>query len=330
MSISTVFMFAILTQRALLTDGQGFYAPMSALFKNPGFAWTQPTMGGGAGTRTITNPASGVWMDTEPLLCADYSSVYTQGQISIRTNQYMVPYMFYNPHYHDDLVDIFGDDIFHPITRMLFRPIQELIQARDAFVAQHFANSYVVGLQIRSGHDFTSNFMDERAFRLYGDCAVNSTPVERRKDLKYFVATDTPQGRKAARQYLGDQVFFYKDFQISNNPEGVQRALLDILLLAAAKDRVHTAWSSYGYTAAGMAGRPPNMVVDAPGSPLIAPAGQEQLYMGVKHKSDRRVQCVRLPTHQPCFHKFMSWGANKASCYEKKWMQKEMLNGRYC
>ena len=53
--------------------------------------------------------------------------------------------------------------------------------------------------------------------------------------MKYFVATDTPQGRKAARQFLGDQVFFYKDFQISNNPEGVQRALLDILLLAAAK-----------------------------------------------------------------------------------------------
>ena len=23
-------------------------------------------------------------------------------------------------------------------------------------------------------------------------------------------------------------------------------------------------------------------------------------------------------------------GANKATCYEKKWMEKEMLNGRYC
>ena len=79
------------------------------------------------------------------------------------------------------------------------------------------------------------------------------------------------------------------------------------LLLLLAQDRVHTAWSSYGYTAAGMAGQPVNMVVAKPRGPPEAPPGQEQLYMGVPHKSDKREQCVRLPTHQPCFHKFMSW-----------------------
>ena len=40
MAISTGFVLALLTQRALLTEGTGFYAPMAALFENPGFAWT--------------------------------------------------------------------------------------------------------------------------------------------------------------------------------------------------------------------------------------------------------------------------------------------------
>lgn len=43
--------------------------------------------------------------------------------------------------------------------------------------------------------------------------------------------------------------------------------------------------------------------------------------MGVPHKSDKRLQCIRLPTHQPCFHKFASWGASKATyvlCLQKQ------------
>ena len=122
-------------------------------------------------------------------------------------------------------------------------------------------------------------------------------------------------------------------FLLSNHPKGVQMALLDLLLLAAADDRVETAWSSYGYFAAGYSGRPATLVVDEAPSLLqhaLAPRGQEQRFMGVMHKSDRRAQCVRLPTTEPCFHKYASWGADTATCFRPEWYRREMLGGRYC
>eukprot|EP00744_Colponema_vietnamica_P020970 GILI01029878.1.p1 GENE.GILI01029878.1~~GILI01029878.1.p1 ORF type:complete len:105 (+),score=10.74 GILI01029878.1:616-930(+) len=58
----------------------------------------------------------------------------------------------------------------------------------------------------------------------------------------------------------------------------------------------------------------------------------EQRFMGNMHKSDKRVQCVRVPTKEPCFHKFESWGASETSCYDWAAMTfPEMIRaGRYC
>eukprot|EP00658_Telonema_sp_P-2_P043890 TRINITY_DN31764_c0_g1_i3.p1 TRINITY_DN31764_c0_g1~~TRINITY_DN31764_c0_g1_i3.p1 ORF type:complete len:103 (+),score=30.11 TRINITY_DN31764_c0_g1_i3:81-389(+) len=74
-----------------------------------------------------------------------------------------------------------------------------------------------------------------------------------------------------------------------------------------------------------------SMVTGRGGSGGMDQRTSEQRYMGIMHKSDKRVQCVRLPTHQPCFHKFESWGASTAKC--ASWnitLQEEMVLGRYC
>ena len=78
-------------------------------------------------------------------------------------------------------------------------------------------------------------------------------------------------------------------------------------------------------------GVPAGIVVDqVEPDKWIARDGEEQRFMGIMHKSDTRRQCVRLPVHQPCFHKFESWGASKATCFRREWFEREMLNGRYC
>jgi uncharacterized protein (DUF2384 family) len=335
MAITSAFVFALTTGRALHIEDGGFYCAMSDLFKDPGFDW----VGLGAAsmsaeTHRVQNPEGGVWDEMEPILCSDYADAYPEPTVAFSINQYLVPYFTTNPQYRQALLDLFGgDDIFTPAAHFLFRPIDMLLKMRDDYRKQHFQGKFVVGLQVRSGGDFTDNFMNEHDWSLYQRCGESMTPAALGPNLTYFIATDTARGREAAVKKFGaDKVLFGPgEFLNSDHPRGVQMALLDLLLLAASDDRVTTAWSSYGYFAAGYSGVPAGIVVDqVDAGKLIAPKGEEQRFMGVPHKSDRRRQCVRLPVNQPCFHKFESWGASKATCSKWEWFEREMLNGRYC
>ena len=51
------------------------------------------------------------------------------------------------------------------------------------------------------------------------------------------------------------KIFFYKDFLISNNPAGIQRAFVDLLLVSSADVRVLTPGSSYSEFTMSLAGR---------------------------------------------------------------------------
>eukprot|EP01065_Artemidia_motanka_P040005 TRINITY_DN4952_c0_g1_i1.p1 TRINITY_DN4952_c0_g1~~TRINITY_DN4952_c0_g1_i1.p1 ORF type:complete len:355 (+),score=117.14 TRINITY_DN4952_c0_g1_i1:187-1251(+) len=340
MAISSGFMFALLTKRVLTVEDSGFYASMNDLFDPPGFDWLRRTSRLDAGA-TISNPHAPPWLHTDPLLCQNLSKAYKSKGVSFAVNQYLVPYMAWNPHYRGSLEALFkreaggwGEDelvdLFQPVARFLFRPVAELRRMRDEFVEKQFSGRPVVSLQVRSGADFTSHFMTKADWRLYAECGRESLSRDGR--TLYFVATDTEKGRDAAKAHLGadNVVFGPGPFLRSNNPRGVRMALLDVMLLAEADVLVTTAWSSFGYMAAGLHGRRSFRVTDVvPGGETAVPLSQEQFYMGVPHKSDRRVAC-RQVSYQPCFHKFANWGARRASCYTPDMVDKEMLNGRFC
>eukprot|EP00759_Apiculatamorpha_spiralis_P053605 PhF_6_TR626/c1_g1_i1/m.836/K13681/FUT; xyloglucan fucosyltransferase len=334
MSITSAFLFAILTRRVLLIEDSGFYASMNDLFETPGFPWLLREEGGAESSGAyITNPDYGDWEHTPMLLCEDYEKAYKSPSVTIAMNQYIIPYISKNPHYKASIEAIFGketeDRLFFTLARFLYRPVKKLRLQLNDYVHKHFTNHFIVGLQVRSGPDFTSSFMREKEWGLYKACAHAVSPDGvKRQTLKYFVATDTEEGREVAARYLGREniIFGPTEFMRSNTPEGVQMALLDLLLLASANDRVTTAWSSYGYFAAGYSGVQPNMVTaranSATGPPPSSPS--DVLYMGVPHKFDRRDQCVRLKTSQPCFHKFAVWGGLRVKCAQvEKWTELE-------
>lgn len=366
LSITSAFVLSLLSGRALVVDDTDFYCRSNDLFDEPGFEWTSSAglleqADSSPSTIRLENPESGPWDMAEPLLCQEYYSSASPSSahlfadrdraISVHTGQYIVPYMQRNPHYARALASLFPSGIhgglFRPIALFLFRPLRSLLNQRDAFVKRHFApDDFIVGLQVRAGGDFTGRAMSDADWDLYRDCGLAAAGAADagRKKIKFFVATDTVQGRERAKQALGaDRVVFGPgEFLNSNNPRGVQMALLDLLILEQCDDRVTTAWSTFGYFAAGRSGLPANIVVDK------AEKSDEELlqqlrvsapiddaspftYMGVRHKSDARKQCVRLPTQQPCFHHFRVWGAGKVSCSKReKWLEEEMLHGRYC
>jgi hypothetical protein len=351
MAVTSGFLLALVTRRGLIIDDSGFYAQMTDLFVEPGFPW----IGTGeqiaevmsdATTLRIENPESGVWAEAQTLLCNDVKERYARHRhIDLSINQYFAPYLTSNEHLRADILRLFrgADNIFYFVSHFLFRPIPALQRQLADYVKEHFAGKFVVGLQVRSGPDFTSHFMSSADWKLYFSCAWNIVASDVSKDdVLLFVATDTDQGRQAAARELEalgwsrQQLRFGPgEFMNADNVVGVQKALLDLLILSVCDDRVTTAWSSYGYFAAGYSGVAAAIVVDEPPSldqqALIdsGPNG-EQLFMGVPHKSDRRRQCVRLPVSQPCFHKFGSWGAATTTCYSAEMRDREMLRGRYC
>eukprot|EP00754_Rhynchopus_humris_P039127 Rhum_TRINITY_DN2182_c0_g1::Rhum_TRINITY_DN2182_c0_g1_i1::g.6195::m.6195 len=111
MTITSGFVLALLTRKVLIVQDTGFYCSMNDLFEEPGFAWLGSGSGGGGGAggppHVVSNPPHPPWSDMEPLLCGDLRTAYP-GSVLLRMNQYIVPYMAWNPHHRGALRALFG------------------------------------------------------------------------------------------------------------------------------------------------------------------------------------------------------------------------------
>jgi hypothetical protein len=105
-------------------------------------------------------------------------------------------------------------------------------------------------------------FMTERAksrkSQTIASSSSSSTIPKFNKDVVWFVAADTAAARLRVQQTFnasGAEILFYGDeFQVSNNPAGVQNAFVDLLMLVQADARVLSVGSSYSEFAHTMAG----------------------------------------------------------------------------
>ena len=179
--------------------------------------------------------------------------------------------------------------------------------------------------------------------------ALLPPPAAGGRPAAFFVATDIEWSRDAALVQLarnGTRVLEYGTFLRSNTPRGCQQAFVDILLLAEANDLVTTAWSTFGYMAAGLTGHRPAVITLLADPPAALPPAHRELtdagratYMGVVMHDDRRTGAARLPTAEPCYH-FITFNAAaiaQASCYARAselagrpLLEAWMRGGRYC
>jgi Xyloglucan fucosyltransferase len=370
------FLLGMLSDRAAyLSFGSGYYASYSDLFESPGIEIEGHGSLGGLGGASYNLPLAEPFPLSEDVLndlaCNDFTKGLgaagiadgSQAHLTVASNQYFIPLIARNPHYKDTLAEWFPDgDIFGPLVRTLFRPSKAVVEMKEKFKREmKWDEHYVIGLQVRTGGDFTDQPFGDKDWDLLLGCSElmlglepkmghssitsssGTVDASARKKAAIFVATDIEWSRDAASQQLsrtGLDVWMYGTFMRSNVPLGCQQALVDILLLSESNDLLTTPWSTFGYLAAGFTRKRPTMLTKLmPPEVLTTTAHQEleasgeMTYQGVKMHVDARTGCARLPTSEPCFHFLPKYHAEKAKCYGTKanlWLEDEFRGGRYC
>jgi xyloglucan fucosyltransferase len=272
--------------------------------------------------------------------------------VCVASNQYFAPLLARNPAYAARLAALFPQDgdMFALVARELFRPSAAVAAMRDAFKAEvGWAATYVVGLQLRTGGDFTDRGVAQPDWDLTLRAANALLPAARETPAAFFVATDIEWSRDAALVQLarnGTRVLEYGVFLRSNTKLGCQQALVDVLLLSEANDLITTAWSTFGYMAAGYVNARPAVITLLAQPPDGLPTAHRELederratFMGVVMHDDRRTGAARMPTAEPCYH-FLAYNARAiadATCYKaaseiagQPLLEAWMRGGRYC
>eukprot|EP00462_Mataza_sp_D1_P005383 CAMPEP_0175120590 /NCGR_PEP_ID=MMETSP0087-20121206/705_1 /TAXON_ID=136419 /ORGANISM="Unknown Unknown, Strain D1" /LENGTH=433 /DNA_ID=CAMNT_0016402053 /DNA_START=63 /DNA_END=1364 /DNA_ORIENTATION=+ len=304
----SILVFGLLTNRmAVINFDKGYYAKLSDLFDTP-YDMDANQVSGLRGARSLEDS------DVDTFLCQDFNRMFADDDaVQFNTPPSLVPFFFRNPHHQPTLKGWFGGEefIYRDIVRRFLRPTREVAEMRDAWLHKHQQTAahrpYMLGIHLRMGTDLRPSPNQEEWEHLL-ECAVKVVPQQHKATAIWYVAADTQETRdKALSTFSGDgKVVFYGDKWLrSNNPAGVKSALVELLLLAEADNRLLTPASSYGEQAMAIAGKPSYYIKSTvPRPPKIA---YKALHPVTSH-------CFRTFTSQPSITGF-SQQIEKARCY---------------
>jgi hypothetical protein len=360
MGIVSAFVLGLLTDRPVYSDfALNYFATAEDLFEPAGIEWAVlPPFAGESCERYLALAETQLFPeDVEFFLCEDHSPAGLAARAGAKedticavSNQFFAPLFQRNPHYAARLATLFpGDgDIFALVARELFRPAPAVVALRDAFKAKvHWSSNFVVGVQLRTGGDFTDRpFLQpdwDLALRAASSLIPAGMPPAR---ATFFVAADIEWARDAAPAQLGrgGVRVVQATFLRSNTSEGCQQAFADVLLLSEANDLVTTGWSTFGAFAAGLKKLRPVLLTQMADEEL--PSAHEELnttgrttFMGSYMHNDTRDGAVRLPTSEPCYNflAFLAPSLQQATCYANAsalagapLLEGWLRGGRYC
>jgi hypothetical protein len=110
------------------------------------------------------------------------------------------------------------------------------------------------------------------------------------ENTTWLLATDNEGTRARAKEKFGDRVI-YNNATISRaNEEGLESGIIEIWLLSECEDIIVSAASTFSRVAYGLKGQPPMVI-------------------------NRRNQCFRKRTSQPCFFK---WNSHRNQCFDSE------------
>jgi hypothetical protein len=68
---------------------------------------------------------------------------------------------------------------------------------------------------------------------------------KRNADIKFYLATDDRGEAKILKKVIGESIVYYPSELARKRPEGIQQALVDLILLSNAKKIIGSYWSSF-------------------------------------------------------------------------------------
>jgi hypothetical protein len=278
----------------------------------------------------------------ENFFCGDLNAIYgSHTSIGLNVNQYFAPSILRNPHYREKLKDIFGDDYFGPVSRFLLTPSESTSKLADDFRRAHFDGKFVVGMHIRVGGGWGIVGDPDEWMELFAKAARSANTKEtnpKQRQVVWFIAVDQdPKKQEFISKYANEPgvvivsatSVFGKDV-----PTLMESAFAEMLILAECDKIISSSFSTYSYTAHGMASNPPIVITQAQFShqPRVAAAsaakGKEILQFGVNLWSNQRTTFAQSPTSQPCFHFYFNWRAQDVSCFEPWFVDAEYFDGQ--
>jgi len=285
-SLTSALLLGILTQRALLVDWPKVdthnivYAGNNAtekaglpriedLLQPPGLAWDfwaalnripENMRRREVALVEVSNRAANV---LEMVACQDLNKAFPQRVIVIKAWDNYLPLLAHNPHYATRMRQMFGEPSysFRPLAHFTIQPITMIRDQVQAFRHRYFEGKYVLGLQMRSF------FMRRHQLATFWQCALFLAQQSKRlfgREVVFFVATDQRSIKVRAKKELAPHSVVFTGGDVTRATEdGVQRALVDVMLLEDCHELIITAGSSFGRLAHGRSGRPPYVVTSA-------------------------------------------------------------------
>lgn len=305
--VASCLLLAMVSDRALVVSFKdGYYAGLDELFENPGFAWEMGVAAEGAGGLATQGSRSLDPKAFESFVCADLGAPMG-GTLSVAGNFFFLPFVAANPLYRDRVRAWFPDgNVFGGMARTVFRPAAEVRELMDGFLLDAGRKAGLpegepwrcdLGFQIRNDNDpVNSPQVSGKEWELYRKCAADLLPRGKRDKPAVFVATDSEASREICTKEVPYPFEVFGNFQRSNNPDGVRRALVDLLVFSTCDVMLVSPWSSYGRVASVYAGRQAYFVTD-----WVMPIGEpHRKFVDVLKHEDGRSGCFKFLRTEPC------------------------------
>ena len=323
----SAFLFAFVTDRYWGVQSNGNYMANTQTYTRiwdtsaAGFQWWLPSLNGvsvPAASKTLVNKndaydASPDVFQAENFFCGDLNALYgSHASVGMNVNQYFAPSILRNPHYREKLKDIFGDDYFGPVSRFLLAPSAGTSKLADDFRRTHMDGKFVVGMHIRVSGGWGLVGDPDEWMELFAKAARAANTKDtnpKQRQVVWFIAVDQdPKKKEFMAKYthepgvvvVSTESVFGRDI-----PTLMETAFADMLILAECDKIISSSFSTYSYTAHGMASNPPIVITQAQFShqqrvdAASAAKGPEILQFGVNLWSNQRTTFAQVKTPNP-------------------------------
>ena len=148
-----------------------------------------------------------------------------------------------------------GYEVGGNLLNKVWTPNKRLMKIIDEFVEKEFADYFVIGIQLRYWYLMDAELYTYRfincALQIENDLLLKHNLTQKYKAIKWFIASDSEtQLDKIVKLYPGKVLTANGSISHIQNPDGYQRAIIDVELLSRCNEILMTGGSTFAFVGA--------------------------------------------------------------------------------